>query len=286
MKNYQKGLFFGVLTTIIFSLDLFPAKLLVSKFPPLVVTVWTSLVIGILFLPITLVLSKYSLRKVNRKDIPLLLVFGILASGIGGYFALSGLQIVPVSEAAFLLQLEVVFATLTAYVWLKESIVPRQLLGMGLLLFGAYLLSQTERFNFRIGEIMLVSGTLAFGITDVMTKKIDPQIPTSVVTSVRFLIGGIFLIPFVINGGTFPTYDGRDILLILLNGFFYLTGVTFLYSSLKYLPGAIGSFFLVPAMFLAAILGVVFLKENMTLQQWIGGCIIVAGLVTVIFKKV
>lgn len=199
MPKRQQGLLFGVVAAVVIGLNIAPGKILLLKYSPLFISWSTTIVAGFIFLPLVFISHKLTLESFRRQDWFFLVIMGILASGLALLFLYQGISIVPISEAVFLLRLEVVFGSLTAFLWLKQKLLLCQILGMIIMFIGVYFLTGVESFSLNVGHFYLVSAAFFFGLTDIMTKKINNNIPSSAIVANRNLFGGLFLTPFVIN---------------------------------------------------------------------------------------
>jgi drug/metabolite transporter (DMT)-like permease len=97
---------------------------------------------GLLNLAFALVLEPQGLASLAGAW-PVVLYSGLVPIGLGFTLQITGQKHAPPVDAAIILSMEAVFATLFGFVFLQEGLTPRQLLGCGLIL-AAMLLSQIK----------------------------------------------------------------------------------------------------------------------------------------------
>lgn len=284
MKSWEnkkvQGLAYGMLATMFLSFEVILTKVLVSKLDSSVVTLGVASVIGFIILPLVIFVKKYSVVKIGADNLKWIFIIGILGAGIANYLAVVGIKLLPLSESAFLLQFEAVFAALVAYIWLKEKMSREQLFGTGIMIVGAYILTGIASIGLSPGFIFILLATSLFGLTDIMAKKIAKNIPMEMVIGLRFMIGSLVLLVMGYNQlERFFHLSIQQILLIFIAAGCLFLFVTFLYKSITYLPQAIGTLFLIPGLVFSALVGVVIFGEAFNLTKSLGAILILIGLV-------
>ncbi len=196
MFTNQKGFLYVFLMSLAWALNVVIAGYAISelKVNPFVYGGQTLITAAILFvIAIILKHQKVSQLKIKQKDIIWMLLFGVLANGIGNYFGLQGIKNSP-TNYAFLIKTSIVFAiTLEIILGQQKFSLSRVLLGI-LLLIGAYLISTNGAFIIPQKEdtYTLIAAT-CFGSASVLSKTINMRNSPEYMALFRSIAGGVIL---------------------------------------------------------------------------------------------
>lgn len=215
---------------------------------------------------------------------PIFLLFGF--TGMVLHLALEtvGLQYTSAGSAALVIATAPAVTLVASVLFLKEKLTPPRAIGIALSVAGAALVTQArvsaEGGEELLGNLLVFAGVLAWGIYAVQGKKLSTSVPGIVSTAASAGAATLLIAPVAIGeivAGTTPHFDEGSIAGILFLGAGANAAAFALWNiSLKYVPASTaGSYInLVPVIgvILALMLG-----ETMTLTQWIGGAVVMAG---------
>ncbi len=217
----------------------------------------------------------------------------LIANTIQYSITYTGLSLIDASAAVLIVQTEVPFGVIFAYFMLKEKPTMRSLIGIGVAFIGVFILTGSPNLDgkyFGVSLVIIGSGVWALGqvLVKPLSKKINP------LALVAWL--GLFSGPILI--GLSAIFDGNTIN--------YFTAATFeswmiaVYLGFIMQPITYGCFYYVlknnplykvlpivtmgipPTGLLAAIF---LLGEEPTKELFIGGAIIIVGVVMIVFNK-
>ncbi len=250
------------------------------------VTLLIGLVVLILYILFTGRLK--SLFRIDKKDI-------LLSAGIGvfGFFffqilTFSALARIPASVNAFLINTSVVYISLLAAVFLKERIPLIRILAIALALMGVVLVVFNRGFRLEraaplLGCLFSILGAIAFAIYSVFGKKLlqrnDPINVVSIAVFSGAVLLGIFT-RFSIGYSSLVDIGGKTWLLTILLGA-TMIGLAYpmWFLSLRRLPASHVSVYLYMTPLFAVLLSFLILHETFGWLFWIGGLLILGGIV-------
>ena len=221
-------------------------------------------------------------KKLNRNDWFYLIIVAVFGAVIAPFLYLYGLNISTAVNASLLLNAEVLFTVLIAFLFLKERAVKKDYFAMFLLFLTTIVITTNLNLsNFDltgkiVGNLFIIGVTFFWALDNSLSKKLSTENDAIKVASLKSLIGGatvlliiMFLqIPFDISLSQIPY--------LLFIGFFSigLSLVLFL-SSLR----MIGSMKTVVIFSTSSLFGVIsafmILKESISIIQLIAGIIMI-----------
>ena len=250
------------------------------------VTLLIGLVVLILYILFTGRLK--SLFRIDKKDI-------LLSAGIGvfGFFffqilTFSALARIPASVNAFLINTSVVYISLLAAVFLKERIPLIRILAIALALMGVVLVVFNRGFRLErvaplLGCLFSILGAIAFAIYSVFGKKLlqrnDPNNVVAIAVISGAVLHGIYT-RFSIGYSSIVDIGGKTWLLTILLGA-TMIGLAYpmWFLSLRRLPASHVSVYLYMTPLFAVLLSFLILHETFGWLFWIGGLLILGGIV-------
>lgn len=215
---------------------------------------------------------------------PIFLLFGF--TGMVLHLALEtvGLQYTSAGSAALVIATAPAVTLVASVLFLKERLTLMRGVGIALSVVGAALVTQARVSagggTELLGNLLVFAGVLAWGIYAVQGKKLSTSVPGLVSTAASAGAATLLIAPVAaveMLAGTTPHFDGGSIAGILFLGAGASAAAFALWNvSLRYVDASTaGSYInLVPVIgvILALMLG-----ETMTLTQWIGGAVVMAG---------
>lgn len=277
-----RGATLGLAAAALFGASAPLSKLLLPATGPLALA-------GLLYLGagIALALFRIAVRQVpdrearlRRADAPLLAGVALTGGFIGPVLMLFGLQRLPAITTALLLNLEAPFTILLAVILFGEHLNRRELLGAGLTMLGAALLS------YRPGEIRpdwvgigaIAGACLFWAIDNNLTQRLSLRDPVSVVRFKTLVSGAFSLALALLTLQSFGPPVQIAAALFLGSLSYGLSIVLHLYA-LRLLGAARQAVFFATAPFLGALLAVTVLGEGPRRTDVAGAAVMLFGVV-------
>jgi len=268
------------ITLILFSTIEVAVILLGNTFDPILLASSRFLIAGLVMLPF----CKIDLRKLSRREI-FTLLFCAFSIWAAFYPYHKGVPLMPASSSALIFCLNPAFAVLFAHILLKEKISPLILTGLTLGIAGVYVSTHgftIPDFSQNYASVLLLISAVFFGLYVAISKKLVSKYSSISITSLVFILCGIFMIPFV-QDWDFPR-DVRSISIIayLVFGATAVGYFCFFYA-LKRVSVAAGSsiFFLKPV--LAAFFAFLILRETFEFTYFLGMAVSMLALFMILY---
>lgn len=285
MLDRNKGILLALAGAVLYGTIPIFGKIAVTIFSPLFITfVVPALVAFSLF--IIVIIKKDVIKNVPKKNALWIVAIGFFAA-LGSLFSFQGLSLGKASDAGFLLQFEVFFAAIFAYFFLKEKLSFRQIIGIALMILGAYIFTFKTTFSFSIANILFLSASFVWGINTVIVRKQLERFSPLHIAFGRYLISSIILFSFAASSFSenVKKVTIENILLLFLYAVVIAGLVLLFYNALKYIKAAEVSSLQVIAPIITALISIVFLEEHLGTGSLIGGTIIFLGLLLMIKRR-
>ena len=205
----------------------------------------------------------------------------------------TGLDLIDASSAVLLVQMEVPFGVIFAYFMLKEKPTIRALIGIAIAFVGVYILTGSPNLDGKfIGIGLTILGSAVWALGQVMVKPLSKEInPLTLVAWLGLFSGPILITLSAIFDGnpinyfksaTFEVwmiaiYLGFIMQPITYGCFYYVLKNNPMYKVLPIVTMGIPPTGLLAAIFL--------LGEEPTKELFIGGIIIIIGVILIVFNK-
>ena len=205
----------------------------------------------------------------------------------------TGLNYIEASSAVLLVQMEVPFGVIFAYFMLKEKPTLRALIGISIAFIGVYILTGSPNLDGKFfGIALTILGSAIWALGQVIVKPLSKEInPIALVAWLALFSGPILIsLSAIIDGNTinYLTKASFDHWLIAIYIGFLMQPITYgcFYYVLKnnplYKVLPIVTMGIPPTGLLAAIF---LLGEKPTAELFIGGAIIIFGVIMIVFTK-
>ena len=205
----------------------------------------------------------------------------------------TGLNYIEASSAVLLVQMEVPFGVIFAYFMLKEKPTLRALIGILIAFIGVYILTGSPNLDGKFfGIALTILGSAIWALGQVIVKPLSKEInPIALVAWLALFSGPILIsLSAIIDGNTinYLTKASFDHWLIAIYIGFFMQPITYgcFYYVLKnnplYKVLPIVTMGIPPTGLLAAIF---LLGEKPTAELFIGGAIIIFGVIMIVFTK-
>ena len=220
-------------------------------------------------------------------------IASLIANTLQYSITYSGLDLIDASSAVLLVQMEVPFGVIFAYFMLKEKPTFRALIGIGIAFIGVYVLTGSPNLDGKIiGIGLTILGSAIWALGQVMVKPLSKEInPLALVAWMALFSGpSLILLSAIIDGNTIEYFANAEInhWIIAIYIGFIMQPVTYgcFYYVIKnnpiYKVLPIVTMGIPPTGLLAAIF---LLGEEPTQELFIGGAIIIIGVILIVFTK-
>ncbi len=205
----------------------------------------------------------------------------------------SGLNLIDASAAVLLVQTEVPFGVIFAYFMLREKPTVRALIGISIAFIGVYILTGSPNLDGKfIGIGLTIIGSATWALGQVLVKPLSKEINPLALVAWLALFSAPILIVFssIFDGNTInylsnakfehwiiAIYIGFIMQPITYGCFYYVLKNNPLYKVLPIVTMGIPPTGLLAAIFL--------LGEKPTQELFIGGVIIIIGVILIVFTK-
>ena len=260
------------------------AKPAFASFPPI-------LLMGIRFIFAASILVWWF--PVPRGYLKRIFIASFIANTMQYSITYTGLNYIDASAAVLLVQTEVPFGVIFAYFMLKEKPTFRALLGIGIAFVGVYILTGSPNLNGKFfGIFLTILGSAIWALGQVIVKPLSKEInPLALVAWLALFSGPILIsLSAVLDGNTInylkeasfdhwiiAIYIGFIMQPITYGCFYYVLKNNPLYKVLPIVTMGIPPTGLLAAIFL--------LGEKPTSELFIGGAIIIVGVILIVFTK-
>jgi drug/metabolite transporter (DMT)-like permease len=265
-------------------------KHVVSVFSPLMGS-FTRYVIACVALLVAAFALEGGLPKLTRRQWMATFLLGSLGVFAYNLFFMGALDRLPASRAALIIALNPVLTISISALVLNEHLSRRRWLGVGLALFGVWIvisrgdLASIAATTVGVGELFMFGAVLSWALYTVLGRKVlgglTPLAATNYAALWGTLLLGLVAAPDL-GGLRADQFDGRMLLSLLYLGVLG-TAVAFVwyYTSIKKLGASITSIFnnLVPVFGVA--IAVLLLGEPLLPSMLIGGAVAICGVMLV-----
>ena len=279
-----KDTFIASLVPIFLGFGFVIAKPAFDSFPPI-------LLMGLRFIFAASILIWWF--PIPRNYLLKIFVASLIANTLQYSITYSGLDLIDASSAVLLVQLEVPFGVIFAYFMLKEKPTIRALIGICIAFIGVYVLIGSPNLDGKIiGIGLTILGSAIWALGQVVVKPLSKEInPLALVAWMALFSGPILiLLSAIIDGNTInyftnaktehwiiAIYIGFIMQPITYGCFYYVIKNNPIYKVLPIVTMGIPPTGLLAAIFL--------LGEEPTQELFIGGAIIIIGVILIVFTK-
>lgn len=287
MNKEVLGTILALATALVSGVAIPVNKLFVVGLDPTVFTAVRALIIGLVFLALSLVQSRASRKKFKQVPWKYLLAIAIIGGAAAFLLFFTGLKLTTAGRGAFLHKTLPLFVTVLAFLFLKERVSRRQGIALLIMFIGVVVLYSAQInpaelwLNPSLGDLMVLGATFLWAAENVIARKAMIKGETNFIVSFsRMFFGGLILFGVVLLTGkldvllALSTVQIRNLLISTALLFGY---VLFWYSAIRHINVSKASLFLLLAPVISLVLGVVFLGEPAPLLQLVGSALILVG---------
>ena len=279
-----KDTFLASLVPIFLGFGFVIAKPAMEYFPPM-------LLMGMRFVFATSILIWWF--PIPRGFLKKIFIASLIANTLQYGLTYTGLSFIDASAAVLLVQTEVPFGVIFAYFMLKEKPTTRSLVGIAIAFIGVYLLTGSPNLDGKfVGVSLVIIGSGIWALGQVLVKPLSKEISPLALVAWMALFSGPILIALsaIFDGNTinyFKTANFNSWLIAIYLGFimqpitygcfYYVIKNNPIYKVLPIVTMGIPLTGLLAAIFL--------LGEEPTKELFIGGAVIIIGVVLIVFTK-
>jgi drug/metabolite transporter (DMT)-like permease len=279
----RKGFFLVFLTAIVSGVSIFANNFAVQGSNPFVFTFLKNAVVAVLLFSLILLLKEFSsIKSLSRKQLGQLAAIGFIGGSIPFLLFFYALKMTTAINAGFLHKTLFIWATLFAFVFLKEKVSKRFVAAAGLLLAGNSLLFGISSFGF--AEALILIATFLWAAENVLAKHVLRELNGSIVAFGRMFFGSVFILAFLVFTSQIePIFalDINQIFWVLISSAFLFAYVFTFYSGLRFLPVHKATAILLLAQPVTAFLSFAFLGTQIVVNEAFGLLLTVAGIILI-----
>jgi len=280
----RKGIAFALLASLLFGASTPLAKPLLNQVPP-------ALLAGLFYLGSGLGLALWKgvsvmCKRKGNAEAPLrksdigCLAGAFLAGGLcAPVLLMMGLSTTPASTASLLLNLECVFTALLAWLAFRENCDRRIVLGMLSIVAGGSVLSFTSQPGQMLtaGSVFIVGACFAWGLDNNLTRQVSLADPLQIAMLKGTAAGTVNVFLCLVSGIRIPSFT--TVLFASCLGFWsYGVSLALYVLALRYIGSARTGAYFSLAPFIGAAAGIVFLKEQLTVNFVAAATLMAAGI--------
>ena len=229
---------------------------------------------------------------IPKKYLKKIFIASLVANTLQYSITYSGLNLIDASAAVLLVQTEVPFGVIFAFFLLSERPTIRSLIGITIAFIGVYILTGSPNLDGKfIGIFLTILGSAIWALGQVMVKPLSKEInPLALVAWLALFSGPLLItISSILDGNTiyYLKNANKDSWLIAFYLGFIMQPITYgcFYYVLKNNPLYKVLPIVTMGIPLTGLLAAIFLLgEKPTLELFIGGIIILIGVIIIIFN--
>jgi drug/metabolite transporter (DMT)-like permease len=268
MKDQTKGMFFILITVLLWSTIEVVTKIVQNDVPTMTISFLRFTLGGLLLLPISISgLRNGNSSSAGIKDWITLVLLSILGITITFSLFHKAIEWISASSVATLVSMVPIFVAPIAFLFLKERIGWVQVAGLLMGGVGMLLIYFSEEPHWRSvhGVLLMVVAVICFSIYSVLMKRLNQKMTARVTTPLSLLIGGILTAPITLIDGA-PLFRTTTALGYLQLGWlaFIAVGVAYLlyFFGLEKAEAARGNSLMYLKPLIAGLLAWIFLSED------------------------
>jgi O-acetylserine/cysteine efflux transporter len=278
-----RDIFLAILVPIIFGFGFVIAKPAMDQLPPILLNGLRWSLTGIImcwFFPFP------------KKLFKSLLVISFLGSTLQYSLTFSGLNIVDATSATLLIQSEIPFGILIAFIILKEKPSLKNLIGLLIAFTGIVILTGSPNLENKLfGVLLLLSGAFLWAYAQVIAKPVSEKIGGLALTAYIGVFAGpsSIALSYFIEGNTYQYITNADLKTWLIVLYLGLIMNCLAYSIWYFVLSKHPVNYVMPVMLLFPVTGLItaifLLGETPSTYAYIGGFIIISGVAIILINK-
>lgn len=287
MKNEIKGTILALLAAIVSGIAIPVNKLFIVHLDPLVFTGVRAIIIGIIFLALSLYQSRSRHQKFKKVSWKYLISIAVIGGAFAFILFFSGLQLTTAGKAAFLQKTLPMYVAVFAFLFLREKITKKMLYAIIAMLIGTALIyvASTPVSQLwsapSVGDLLVIGATILWAIEAIIAKKaMILGEENFVVSFARMFFGGLIIFGVIILFGRFGSLFTISLhvwINILISAALLFAYVLFYYWAIKHINVTKVASLLLLAPIISAIGGLLIFSETFPPLQIVGSALILIG---------
>ncbi|MFV8343313.1 DMT family transporter [Flavobacterium sp. XS2P39] len=287
MSNQTKGVFFALLATLLWSVNMVIASGIKGHIPPIGLAFWRWTIACIALAPFAIksTVESFNIIKKHISYLTLTAVLGITIFNTLIYFAGKTTSAVNLSLLAISIPL---FIVILSRIIFKESVSSKKIAGIVIIITGVLVLilkgsmQALLNINFTNGDLLMLVACFFFACYTILVQKKPEELLPKVFLFSVFVIGTIMLFPFYIWEHIFCkkiVFDSKTVLATTYVGIFASLVSYYLWNEAIRLIGTSKTaviYYLIPVF--SGILAYFFLDQPIIITQIASMLIIITGL--------
>lgn len=239
-------------------------------------------------------LSRRTDLRIKKEHLPRFLLCGLTGVAINQMFFVKGLTLTSSIHASLLILLTPILITILAFWILKEKFTLYKAAGLASGIGGSVILILTKEHsalasNYLLGDILILINALSYTFYFILVKPLMLQYPPLHVVRWIFTFGFFMILPFGWNEFTQVSWEQfalKDFIILFII-IFCGTFLAYFFNvyGIQHLGAGVAGSYIYTQPILAAIIAIIFLNEQLTLQKLLAGGMIFLGVFLVSFKK-
>ena len=287
----KKAYFFVVLTAFLFGTMEVACKAAGNQLDPFQLTFLRFAIGGLILLPFAAAELKQNRIKLTAKDILILAGVGALGIPLSMVFFQLGVMNSNAATASVLICINPFFTMVFAHFFTEEKLNRNKFIVLAIGLAGLIFMIKPwniQEGNTVIGIVYMLLAAVFFGAYTVAGKVSVQKMGIMAQTSISFILGSLILFIIILITGKPVVAGVTDSFILVLYVGIFVTGHGYYsyFMAIKNSDAATGSlaFFLKPA--IAPVMAVIFLKETILWNTYIGiGLILAASYMNIRYQR-
>ena len=287
----KKAYFFVVLTAFLFGTMEVACKAAGNQLDPFQLTFLRFAIGGLILLPFAAAELKQNRIKLTAKDILILAGVGALGIPLSMVFFQLGVMNSNAATASVLICINPFFTMVFAHFFTEEKLNRNKFIVLAIGLAGLIFMIKPwniQEGNTVIGIVYMLLAAVFFGAYTVAGKVSVQKMGIMAQTSISFILGSLILFIIILITGKPVVAGVTDSFILVLYVGIFVTGLGYYsyFMAIKNSDAATGSlaFFLKPA--IAPVMAVIFLKETILWNTYIGiGLILAASYMNIRYQR-
>lgn len=287
MNKQTLGILLALCTAVLSGIAIPANKLFIVKTDPAVFTAVRGIIIGVLFLALSLWLNRGKKTKLFKVDWKYLAGIAVIGGAAAFLLYFNGLQLTTASRAAFLHKTLPIYTAILAFLFLGEKLTKKTVAVIAVMFVGVYLIYSTALSpgelwsNPQLGDLLVLAAAFLWGVENVIAKKAMIKGEDNFIVSFsRMFFGGLILFGAVILLGktdALLALSSQQLVNIAISTLLLFGYVLTYYWAIKLIDVSKAATLLLLAPVITFTVGVTFLGEPAPLIQIIGSVLILAG---------
>jgi len=257
--------------------------------PPLVIATYRLAIASVILIPIASIKSRQSLKKLSRRDILLILLSSVFVALHFGLW-ITSLSYTSIASSVVLVTAHPAFVAVISYLLWHERLDKLTTGGIAVALIGIILINYGG-FTFGpqviLGDLLALIAGFAMGAYLIIGRQLKSRIDILSYLTILYTCSAVILLvaTFVLGYSLFGYSTTTYVMLILLALIPQLIGHSSLNLAVRLMPVIFVSAAILGEPVGATILGYFILDETPTLNEIIGGLLILGGIFLVMRRK-